>query len=299
MEAPHILPIIIAAPQDSTLEDLYCHKLQKACNPGIGYTTTHEALTAELEKAKLFPHELRDKLRLNFNIWQESELSRYINMEDWDANDDQQYDDDYLAKFPCYASFDLSCTQDVTNFCCLWFIDGKYIFRNYSFAPELSDSVQQNWNKHKDWLADPKCNHQLCDGKRIDYKQVTDLILSLDLKFKFESVCYDRYNAASVMAALEEHNIKTVAWGQSFVAMNDCVKSLERAIVEHSINHGGNPIAREHARAATVKSDNTGNIKIIKPEHHKVEDKVDIIVSMAMALGLKNTLDTPPMIFFK
>lgn len=295
IKAPHILPVIYQANEN---DDLYDKEVQLKSNPGIGTTTSHDALNKALDRAKHFPHELADVKRLHFNIWQDKEAVKFINLDDWNLCSSEPISDDILKTYPCYASFDLSCVSDLTNFCCLWEIDGKYVFKNYPFAPEESDTVQANINKHREWLKDPLANYELHEGKRINYKRVIDLILSLDLQFKFEAVAYDRYNASMVVTALEEHNIKCVAWGQTFIAMNDCCKSLERLIVEHKINHLGNPIAKEHATKATVLSDKTGNIKIVKPEYHKVDEKVDIIVSMAMALGLKNTIDAPATKFF-
>ena len=65
-------------------------------------------------------------------------------------------------------------------------------------------------------------------------------------------------------------------------------KELERLILGHDLQHGGNPVLRWMASNVTAKLDAAGNIK---PDKEKSTEKIDGIVALVMALGSATSAD--------
>ena len=68
---------------------------------------------------------------------------------------------------------------------------------------------------------------------------------------------------------------------QGFVSMNPAMKTLEVAIAQRRLNHGGNPALAWMADNLVATSDPAGNLK---PDKGKSTEKIDGMVGLLMAL---------------
>jgi phage terminase large subunit-like protein len=71
-------------------------------------------------------------------------------------------------------------------------------------------------------------------------------------------------------------------FGQGFASLSSPTKELEKKVLAKEINHGGHKVLRWCCSNVAIKSDPAGNIKMDKS---KSTEKIDLMVSLVMALG--------------
>ena len=77
-------------------------------------------------------------------------------------------------------------------------------------------------------------------------------------------------------------------FGQGYKDMAPAVDKLERAVAEHKLRHGNNPVMNMCAANAVVERDPAGNRKLTKS---KSVGRIDGLVALAMALGVQGMGD--------
>ena len=73
-----------------------------------------------------------------------------------------------------------------------------------------------------------------------------------------------------------------VKHSQSIMAMSDPSKELEKAILNKTLAHGGDPVLRWMASNAVIWTDQNDNIKVKKQQ---AANKIDGIIALIMALS--------------
>src|SRR5690606_35748826 len=75
---------------------------------------------------------------------------------------------------------------------------------------------------------------------------------------------------------------KFLEFGQGFVSMSPALRTLETALLNGKLRHGGHPVLNMCAGNAIAKRDDAGNRKLTK---EKSRGRIDGMVSLAMSFG--------------
>jgi len=79
--------------------------------------------------------------------------------------------------------------------------------------------------------------------------------------------------------------------GQGMQSMSPALRSLETAILNRQIAHGGHPVLNMGMNNAVVQSDPAGNRKLNKA---RARGRIDGAVALAMAMSVAGTWKAPP-----
>ena len=98
-------------------------------------------------------------------------------------------------------------------------------------------------------------------------------------------VGYDPWNAESTRKILEDdHGIPCVKVRQTYSALTEPCKELERAVMQEALDIGGCPVMDWMADNVQIKTDDYGNMRPVKPDYHASNKKIDGIVATLVAL---------------
>lgn len=122
------------------------------------------------------------------------------------------------------------------------------------------------------------------EGNRVDYDLVHETILNDCKEHSIATIAFDPWNAEYTSQHLDREGIDTVQVRQTYGDLSEACKMLEAAVVSHTLRHYGNPVAQAHANAVSVKTDEAGNIRPVKPKHQS-KQRVDGIVAAVTAIA--------------
>lgn len=273
------LPCIFAADKDA---DPFSIETAKACNPNFGITTKPEYFEQMIARAK---ESMSDEIvyrTLHLNQWLQSE-NKFFRAGQFEANSEPPKPGE--DRF-CYCGLDLSSNQDTTAFTAVWpDDDGFYDVHSMVFIPEeiAEQKERQDRVPYRQWARDGFVT--LTEGDVTDFDAVRDYVLSFCEKYAVQGVGIDRWNAAHITSQLVAENVAVKPYGQGYGSMSSPSKLLEAAVISKKIRHGGNPCLLWQASNVTAKSNDTGDIKFVKPSRHST-GRIDAIIALVMALGL-------------
>ena len=253
-------------------------------NPSIGITPTWEAMRSQYTKAKNEGETARiNFLTKNLNIW--TTVSKtWIKDEDWMRNAAPIEPDDLRGR-ECYGGLDLASVRDITALI-LFFparnSDERHIALSYFWIPEdgADQRSRDDGVPYLQWVADGII--EATPGNVTDYGWVKSRILDLCELYQPEAIAYDRFNASQLVIELQEEGVKMEPFGQGFVSMSAPTRQIEKMVLSGELNHGGNEVLRWMCGNVTLRIDPAGNIKMDKG---KSQEKIDGMVSLAMAIG--------------
>lgn len=266
-------------------DDPYSPKTWRKAHPGLGKTVSMRYFEQEATKARATPsyHPTFCRLLLNLRIRSQT---RWLSLTEWDAQPNIQIvDPEALRGRVCYGGLDLSATTDLTAYS-LVFPDGdRLLSLHYFWMPEdgIDARVEQDQVPYREWA---KLGYiTLTEGKVVDYDKVIERIVWSMRHFDLRSLGHDRWQAGSVVQALEKHNIQAVPVAQTYQGMSASAKELERHVKQGLWVHGGNPVLRWMADAVEIVTDKSDNIRPVKPDRKSSSRRVDGITSSVMAVG--------------
>jgi len=225
--------------------------------------------------------------RLMLNQWTDSH-SAWLTSGEWDACH-QDFDYSILEGKECWGGLDLASTRDLTAFVLLFNVDGKFVFIPYIFIPE-ENAKKRSERDGVDYVAWLRDKHiYATSGDVADYSFIRAKINELSLKYRIQSVCYDRWGASQLIVDLGNDGCNLDPFGQGFVSMSMPTKTLEAEILAKNIIHNNNPCMNWCMSNVALQEDPAGNIKIAK---NKSKEKVDPVVALVMALGCHLTTES-------
>jgi phage terminase large subunit-like protein len=251
-------------------------------NPNLGVSKKLDDLRRKAERAKEMPSAQNSFLRLELNVWTQSE-TKWMPIEHW-RQCGVPLDYSKLAGRKCYAGLDLSSTSDLTA----WVLvfppqpgEDVYLVLPRFWIPEdnLQKRVHDDRVPYDVWL---RGGHLMSTpGNVIDYDVIFDQVEKDAKLYKVEEIAFDRWGAARVVNVLQAKGLTCVEFGQGFASMSPPMKELERLVMSHKIAHGNNPVLNWMADNVVINLDAAGNIK---PDKEKSREKIDGIVAMVMGL---------------
>ena len=269
-------------------------------NPNLGISKKLDYMREQAKKSKNMPSKLNTFLRLDLNKWTQ-QVTRWIDMLQWDANAGPPIDEVVLRGRQCYGGIDLSSVSDITAWV-LVFPD-PVVTDRVTILPRLwcpaarlqktedaatsADGHQQDRRRnqyaeqYQAWARDGWL--RVTPGNAIDYDAIERQIAEDAQTFQIQEVAIDRlfqgYHLA--MRLQEQHGLTVAACGMGFMSMAGPCAEFERRLLGKALHHGGHPVLRWMANNVAVREDPSGNKK---PDKASSQGKIDGIVGILLGL---------------
>jgi phage terminase large subunit-like protein len=256
-------------------------------NPMHGISVYQSAIEERCEQAKLKPAALNEFLCKTLNV--------YVSAND--AWIDRQYWDDSVGVQPgqepddVFIGFDLAATRDLNAVCTLKRYGDENFFAEFKFfLPE--DGLKLVPTHYQDIFQQAVKSGilHITQGNVMDDREISEYIKNQASIYNVKEVGYDAYNAASLIARLNETGIPVKKVGQGMAVLSNPSKHTEKLIMSHAIRHDGNPFLGWQIGNCDAWYDINGNVKVRKNEDDKAA-KVDGIIALIIAMHC--SLDHP------
>ena len=190
-----------------------------------------------------------------------------------------------------FIGFDLAATRDLNAVCTLKrYSEHDYYAEFKFFLPEEGLNLIPS---HYRSIFDQAVRSgilKITEGNVMDDREISDYIKSQASLYNVKEVGYDAYNAASLIARLNDNAIPVKKVGQGMAVLSNPSKHTEKLIMNYQIKHDGNPFLGWQLGNCELYEDVNGNIKIRKNEADK-SAKVDGIIALIIAMHC--SLDNP------
>ena len=100
--------------------------------------------------------------------------------------------------------------------------------------------------------------------------------------YQISRISFDRWNSSTLVTQLTGDGVLMAPIGMGYASQSAPLRELERLILEKKLIHEGDPVLRWMIRNVMIQRDPAGNIKMDKS---KSTEKIDLMVSLVMALG--------------
>lgn len=255
----------------------------RRANPNIGISVTTEYIERECKRAQTTPAYENTFKRLHLNIWTSQE-SRWIQMEKWRACPGTE--GDIKDGATVFGGIDLSSNIDITAWMLCQRVDDGFRLQGHYFIPEGTmrraekrDRVPYSQWVKKGWVT-------ATPGDSIDYAYLHSMIIKDSERYNMGPIGYDPWNAESSRQILENKGLTMVKLRQGMASLSEPSKTLEACVIDGTLDHGADPVLEWMAENVTVKTDDNGNIKPVKPDHAGSSKRIDGIVAAIMSISM-------------
>lgn len=261
-------------------------------NPMHGISVFEEAIAARAQEAAHKPAALNEFLCKTLNVWVSSNTA-WVDRKYWD-------DPAALAKpredepESVFIGFDLAATRDLNAVCTLKrYADNDYEAHWKFFLPEEGYDLIPKHYADIFRVARQSGLLHVTQGNVMDDREISDYIISEFNKYPtMKEIGYDAYNAASLVARLNDAGLPVKKVGQGIAVLSNPSKHVEKLIMQHAIKHDGAGFVGWQLGNCEVYEDVNGNVKVRKNEADK-SAKVDGIIALIIAMHC--SLDNPVM----
>jgi len=318
------LPVIFEATTDDDWTD---EKFWRRVNPGHGITVQHSAIAAECEKAKVEPRKLNDFLRFTLNRWVNA-ASAWMPVDWWDACQ-WPVDDKQLNELSVAAGLDMSQKYDLTALVLTFKepLDGPTQSVDVIGTNEYGDAVKRSISLNYRittvpffWIPlDTMREHEKTDrvpysewhrlglirateGNVIDYdrifKDIRDEIVPRFPRLKGAEIGYDPAFATDIALKLQAEGFRMVEILQNYKHLSESAHLLEALVKGKRVRHDGNRVLRWNVENCTVKQDDAGRIRPVKPK--RATRRIDGVVATLMGVSrlMVESIEPTPSITF-
>lgn len=307
---PTFLPVIFEATSDDDWSD---PAVWRRVNPGHGITVQHDAIVSECEQAKAEPRKLNDFLMYTLNRWVNQAVA-WIPIDWWDRCAGA-VDEARLAALPCYAGLDMSQKYDLTALVLAFpeplegtpetiavpvetetgAVTPKTVSLNFGLtllpffwlpADTLLERVKQDRIPYDQWKAAGLL--RVTEGGSIDYDRVLrDIVEEIIPRFprlKEGRIGYDPAFATDIATKLRDrHGLLTVETLQNYKHLSEPAMVFEALVKTKRVRHSGHRILRNHVENVSIKSDDAGRIRPVKPKRQT--KRIDGVAASLMAVA--------------
>lgn len=303
-----VLPVIF---ESQPGEDWQDPAVWRRVNPGHGVTVKHEAIVEECREAVVEPRKRNDFLRYHLNKWT-SQATAWIPIEWWDACQ-SVFGDDLLTTLECGAGLDLAQKWDLAAFVVVFrrylssapaatiqvvgedeagelvkrTVDLNYelYVRPYFWIPE--DTMRQHeredgisYSAYRDAGLVTATEGPTIDYNRI-YADITTKILPKYPKLKQGTIGYDPSFATDLATNLRDRGgFRTVELQQNYRHLSEPSQIIEALVKGRRVHHDGHRVLHWNFMNVSVKPDDAGRIKPVKPRNPS--KRIDGVVALIM-----------------
>jgi len=278
---------VLFEPDEKDLEDPLFWKNPKIwakANPNLGASPTYSYMEGKISTAENSEASLIAFKTKHLNVWCDKQ-DTWISTQKWEDSSKYEINEEKLKGHECYAGLDLSSTTDITALVYVFPKEDEYDVLCRFWIPEDNMRERERRDKvpYSQWVRDGYI--QVTDGNVIDYAFIEKQIKDDCEKFDVQEIAYDRWNSSSLVVNLENEGVsQMIPFGQGFASMSTPTKQIETLVLQKKLNHGNNPVLTWMMSNVALRKDPADNFKIDKA---KSSEKVDGMVSLAMALGVK------------
>jgi phage terminase large subunit-like protein len=283
---PRVVSHVYAAPEDCELDD---EEAWKAANPALGLFRSLEDVREQAAQAVRMPSAENTFRNLTLNQ-RVQVLSPFVSRETWASCGEEVAP----MEGPVFAGLDLSSRTDLTAFVCAYKWGDDWHIRPFFWTPRegLHDRSRRDRVPYDVWVE--RGFLRTTPGATVDYEYVVadiaDIIGAADLR----AVAFDRWRIDIFKKDADRLGITLplVPHGQGFKDMSPALDSLEAALLNGRLRHGGHPVLTMCAMNAVVTKDTAGNRKLDKG---KANGRIDGMVALAMAMAAATAeVEKPP-----
>lgn len=269
--------------EDMKDEDFWKNEeLWKKANPNLGTSPTYSYMRNKIILAEQSEQSLIAFKTKHLNVWCDK-VDIWIKNSVWNANQTPINEDDLKGKL-CYAGLDLAKCVDIAALVLLFpNEDESYTILTRFWIPEdrMRERVRKDKVPYFDWVK--KGLVTATSGNTIDDKQIRKDINDLREKFDIKMIAYDPWNSSALVTRLTEDEAEMIEFRQGFASMSMPTYQIEILAMQGKLNHGNNEVLSWMCSNVVLRRDPSDNIKIDKD---KSTEKVDGMISLAMALGV-------------
>jgi len=253
-------------------------------NPNLGVSKKLDNMREKANKAKKMPTALNAFLRLELNIWTQSE-TKWIPREHWDACGLLPVNFEGLIGRKGYMGLDLSSTTDITALVIVFppedsFEPYQVLCRFFCPDEAIHDRTKKDRLNYETMV---KAGYILSTpGNTVDYDFVLSQVEEDMQLYGVEELAFDRWGSNYIIQKIETLGLTCVQFGQGYASMSPPMKDMERLIMEHKLAHGNNPVLNWMADNLVASEDPAGNIK---PDKERSRERIDGMVALIMALA--------------
>ena len=256
-------------------------KVWAKANPMHGISVFEEAIAQRAEEAKHKPAALNEFLCKTLNIYV-SANSAWVDREYWDdpkCNLIEKREPESV-----FLGFDLAATRDLNAVCTLKrYADDDYEAEFKFFLPQDGFDLIPKHYADIFQVARRSGILHITQGNVMDDREISDYIIQQAQIYDVKEIGFDAYNAASLVARLNDAGLPVKKVGQGMAVLSNPSKHVEKLLLNYSIKHDGNPFLGWQLGNCEVYEDVNGNIKVRKNEADK-SAKVDGIISLIIAM---------------
>lgn len=278
------LCVIYEAPQDAT--DAACGKPStwKQANPSWGHTIREEEFRASYDEARRSKADFASFKKYRLNIWQHA-ANPWLSADQWEACRISMNIDE-LSHLPAVVGIDLSKTTDMTA--AAWMAydreqEKAYLIPRFWLPSATVENLSDKIPALLDW-AD-QGHIEVTEGDVIDYSAIERYLIDLHGSSPYREIVFDpTYAEELTQRVANETGVERVAFRQSNQNFAGPTDDFERLVIAGRMAHPGHPVLDWQAGHATVKLDDGGRKRVVKPRNEPTK-KVDGIVAAIMALA--------------
>ncbi len=305
-EDPTFYPVIYGPPSDDTDWDWTNEQNWYQVNPSLDEIITIDRVRTAYQEAQRNISEENTFKQLRLNLWVKQSV-RAIKLSNWDAcNGNLNLEE--LKGQACYSAFDLSSTTDLTALCHVFPQEGRFkaLWRFWIPEESMRERIKRDHVPYDKWVSQGFVD--VTPGRVVDYDYIQEQLLKDAELYSMRELAYDPYNATQFVTSLQkvgfridskqQGNALLIQFRQGFLSLSPPTKELLKIILQGTLEHGGNPVARWNADNLVVATDPAGNLK---PDKAKATQKIDGMVALIMALdrATRHSEDTGKSIYEK
>jgi len=265
-------------------DDWQSLEVLKKANPNFGVSVGEEFLIKQQQDAIRYPSRTNGFLTKHLNVWV-SARSAWLNMADWQKCGKDLNIDDYKGK-DCWIGVDLASKTDIASISLLFAhktdTGAKHwtVFtRNY--LPEGAiERAGNNRAAYESWVNSG--NLIITDGEEIDFDFIREELKDLASVYQVREIAYDPWRAVQLAHQLMKDGASIVEYKNTVQNMSTPMREMEAAITGGRFTHSNDPLLTWMASNVVAKADAKENIY---PRKERVENKIDGIIAILMALG--------------
>lgn len=219
----------------------------------------------------------------NFNLWRQASEDSYMAIDDWKKVEVENMD---ITGKKVWIGVDLSKTNDLTSVS--WIVpneEQKILYcDSHSFVATkygLQDKEKRDNLPYRELEKIGECSITQLESGIVDYDDVfnyiEELIQTNDLECM--GICYDPYNANSLIAKAEKAGYPLLEVRQGTLTLNVPTRTFREQVYEGNVVHAKNTILTASVNNAILKVDNNG-VQINKAKN---SNKIDPIASLINA----------------
>jgi phage terminase large subunit-like protein len=267
---------------DDPLADKACHV---KANPNLGYIIGQEYLDRQVANAINIPSETNTVLRLNFCVWTNQRTPAW-NMGKWhECGRRVTFTDAELAGAPCYGGLDLGQTDDFAAWARLWDLGDHCALKMRFWLPRAA-LLKYPDRPYAEWERAGLLT--VTEGDTTDDDLIEETVLEDARADGVLELAYDKRFAHQLSLHLQGAGITMVDTPQGY-ALNESIRSVQKAIIALEIAHGNNPIMTWMMDNSVLR---VGRFQQVRLDKEAAPEKIDGPSALVMANARR--IATPP-----